>query len=330
MHREQSRAHLVVLRRLRQCAASCRLALWLVIATATALGMAAPLSAAVTANAMIETVVVKLRNDIDPERATGLTQEEWNTLYGALQVPFSHTGITRDGAYRLDLLNPLPMDAARAALNRARLLPQVLYASIVPPSRVSPQAATSPSASTPTRRPVSRFIVKFRDAATSEAAKRNEPLATTHLDRMTARGGQPVAHERAMSGGAYVVRLFQALPDDQAEAFAASLASDPTIEYVEPDRLMQPLLAPNDPELPGTMALPEPGSDCGWRKLAAGVGSHDGLQHHRHCDHRHRRPVRASGPRRAACRWLRLHFGLAGRQRRRRARRRPVRRRAIG
>ena len=273
MHRVQCRTYLDVLRRLKQRVASCRLALWLLIATAASLSASATLSAAVIANAMIETVVVKLRNDIDPERATGLTQEEWNTLYGALQVPFSLTGITRDGAYRLDLLNPLPMDAARAALNRARLLPTVLYASIVPTFRVAPQgaAAASPSASTPTpaptRRPVSRLIVKFRDAATSDAAKRNEPLSGAHLDRLAAQGGQPVAHERSMSGGAYVVRLFQALSADQAEALAASLASDPTVEYAEPDRWMQPLLAPNDPRYPEQWHYMSPAAFAGGANL---------------------------------------------------------------
>ena len=196
---------------------------------------------------MIDSVVIKLRDGAVPDGTAGLTQDDWTRLYGALQVPFAHTGFTRDGAYQFQLLNPLPIDAARAALNRARLLPQVLYANVVPTAPAVVANAGIALKAAPIRPPVSRLIVKFRDAATSEAAKRNEPLPRTLVDRLSARGGRPVTHERAMSGGAYVVRLFQALPDDQASVLAALLASDPTIEYAEPDLRVQPQVVPNDP-----------------------------------------------------------------------------------
>jgi serine protease len=52
-----------------------------------------------------------------------------------------------------------------------------------------------------------------------------------------------------MSGGAYVFRILRALPVDQAQSLASFLETDPSIEYVEPDLLMQPVLLPNDPML---------------------------------------------------------------------------------
>ena len=215
--------------------------------------------AAVVPSPTIDSIVIRLRDDVRVDPSSGLPVNERDALYGAMQIPFSQTGLTRDGAYQLQLLNPVQIDAARAAINRVRLLPQVLYANLVAPApalggagitakaaRVATNAGVATGAA-PVRPPVSRLIVKFRDAATSEAARRNEPLASALVDRISARAGRTFAHERAMSGGAYVVRLFQALPADQAGLLAALLAADATIEYAEPDLLVQPQLVPNDP-----------------------------------------------------------------------------------
>ncbi len=228
-----------------QFAAFC---LWSLVATA-ALGASVPPSASVTSNARIDNIVIKLRGETDA--TAGLSREGWTAIYGALQVPFALTGFTRDGAYRLQLSDPLPIAAARNALNRVRMLPDVLYANMAATSSamVTIASAAAPDATNAAQaRPrLSRLIVKFRDAATSEASRRNEPLSRARLDQLTARGGHALAHERAMSGGAYVVRLLQAVPEDQAEALAATLETDPEVEYAEPDRLMHPLLVPNDP-----------------------------------------------------------------------------------
>ena len=200
------------------------------------------------ASPTIDTVVVKLRDDAEFNAAAGLSAGARARLDAALRTPFTHAGYTRDGALQLQLVQPLTLDAARAAINRARLLPEVLYANVVPPASAAAVADAAAAGQAAARqRSVDRLIVKFRDAVRSSAASRNEGLVATDLDDLSALAGQPVANERAMSGGAYVVRLFQALPLDQARALARHLAASSDIEYVEPDLLKQPLRVPNDP-----------------------------------------------------------------------------------
>ena len=57
---------------------------------------------------------------------------------------------------------PVALDAARAAVNRARFLPQVVYANLDDPGGYTthPAEAQAVLAQQP---PVSRMIVKFRD-----------------------------------------------------------------------------------------------------------------------------------------------------------------------
>jgi hypothetical protein len=71
------------------------------------------------------------------------------------------------------------------------------------------ELAFLPLAMLPSR--VTRLIVKYRDPAESRSATHNEPPSVSALDRISTFAGQPVVPERAMSGGAYVVRLFQSL-----------------------------------------------------------------------------------------------------------------------
>ncbi len=207
--------------------------------------VAAPGGATVPST-MIESIVVKLHDDVAFDATAGLSAVDRAMLDAAMGAPYSHIGYTRDGALQLRLLQPLTLDMARAAVNRVRLLPQVLYTNVVP---AAPSAAGTANAqkSASQHPPVHRMIVKFRDAATVAAASRAEPLPSIESARLSALAGQPVAHERAMSGGAYVVRLFQALSVDQVRSLANYLATDPAIDYAEPDLLMQPLLMPNDP-----------------------------------------------------------------------------------
>ena len=220
----------------------------LLILLALALGLASPAAPALAAQPAIDSIVIKLRDGALVDPAGGLTNDEHAALFTEVQTPFSHVGYTRDGALQLRLLNSPPLDAARAAVNRVRLLPQVLYANVVPPAPAASTNAKSAQTTPPVQPPVRRLIVKFRDAATSTAAQRNEVLPRAQVDRLSALASQPLVHERAMSGSAFVVRLFQALPVDQARLVAAHMATDPAIEYAEPDLLMHPLaVPPTDP-----------------------------------------------------------------------------------
>ena len=49
-----------------------------------------------------------------------------------------------------------------------------------------------------------------------------------------------------MNGDASLVALDAPIPLSDAKTLAARLASDPTIEYAEPDLVLRPFLAPND------------------------------------------------------------------------------------
>ena len=142
-----------------------------------AVGLGLVSAAAVAAGPAIDSIVIKLRDSAVADPAGGLTNDEQAALFAKVQTPFAHVGYTRDGALQLQLLNPLPLDAARAAVNRVRMLPQVLYANVVPPSPAATTNAASAGTTSPMQHPVRRLIVKFRDAATSVAAQRNEVLA---------------------------------------------------------------------------------------------------------------------------------------------------------
>jgi serine protease len=129
-------------------------------------------------------------------------------------------------------------------------LPEVLYANLVPTARATGTSAADLNAAGPSRRPSPRLIVKFRDPDHFRAAKRNEPLSRTLLDRLSARGGRPVAYERTMSGGAYVVRLLQVAARGRGTALVACLRATRRLNIVEPDIWVQPQLAPNDLRYP--------------------------------------------------------------------------------
>jgi serine protease len=86
-----------------------------------------------------------------------------------------------------------------------------------------------------------RFIVKFKDSTTKAAVSDTQRVA-----RLATNSGVALQHLRPMALGANVVVLDHEVSIDEAEAIAARLASDPDIEFAEPDRLRKPLLHPND------------------------------------------------------------------------------------
>ena len=96
-----------------------------------ALGLASLAGPAHASEPMIDSIVIKFRDGALVDPAGGLTDDEQAALLDEIQTPFSHVGYTPDGALRLQLSTALPLDAARAAVNRVRMLPQVLYANVV-------------------------------------------------------------------------------------------------------------------------------------------------------------------------------------------------------
>src|SRR4029450_1745381 len=117
-----------VIRSSRDLSASTVLSMFMVFVVA--IGLVSPAVLAYAAEPIIDSIVVKFRDGAIVDPTGGLTADEQAELFDEIQTPFSHVGYTRDGALRLRLLNPLPLDAARAVVNRVRMLPQVLYVNI--------------------------------------------------------------------------------------------------------------------------------------------------------------------------------------------------------
>ncbi|MEO8346092.1 MAG: S8 family serine peptidase [Betaproteobacteria bacterium] len=217
------------------------------------------------AGPLVQSVVIKFRDAVVAADAQRLPAETTAMIEGALGTPVSELERTRDGAFVLRLGQSLSLDDARAAINRARNLGDVLYASIAPSALPDPLTIMAKLART--QPPVTRLMVKFRDSALTRASAQNQSLAAPQLDRLSQLAGQPIAHERAMGGGAYVVRLMQALPADQAYSLAKYLETDPSVEFADPDLRMFPTLVPNDPQYANQWHYMSPPGEIGGANL---------------------------------------------------------------
>ena len=104
-----------------------------------------------------------------------------------------------------------------------------------------------------------QFIVKYRAGAPErqDAAARARGLDAAARSlagapgALRSTGGQPgaprITHQRRLPVDADVIRVDRKLDRVDAETLMRQLAADPNVEYVEVDRIMQPLLTPNDP-----------------------------------------------------------------------------------
>ena len=268
------------------------------LALLVAVAMATP----VNASEAIQSVIVKFRDDALPPQASTLPADLQSTLLLSLGTQFAVTGQTRDGAFQLTLTTPMSFVDARAAINRVREFRSVIYANVV--DGVPTLNARNSEAAT-ARPPVSQMVIKYRDAAITEAALRNEPPPSSNVERAATLAGQPVAPVRGMTGGAYVLRLFQPLPDAEAESLARYLESDPGsgIRGAGPHQ-DHPARAERH------MLRVRRGGGLQWRlsvgpvrggrgrQPAGGLGHHDRVsQHRRRCaGHRHPGPSRSRRP----------------------------------
>lgn len=153
---------------------------------AVALAMATQGVAAQAASQVVESIIVRLHADTPADR---------EALAAALGTAVAVSGSTRDGALQLTLQQPLTLTAARAAVNRARLLPQVVYANVAGASvaaaaredvSVAAKVGTAALANHP---PVTRLIVKYRDPAKTNAATNNEQLTAAAAGQLASFAG---------------------------------------------------------------------------------------------------------------------------------------------
>ncbi len=182
-------------------------------------------------------ITVKLNERALPPGASALPPEMHTAVEAAFGAALTPGGRTRDGAFILTLPAPLDTPSLRAALNRVRLDPAVLYAS---PLRAAAAPAT-------TGRPTDRMIVKYRDAGAASRGQADVPPDAARMTRLSAAAGAPVGWVRRSADGADVLQLLARLPIAQAEAVAAQIALDPDVEYAQPDYIRTAQLVPSDP-----------------------------------------------------------------------------------
>jgi serine protease len=77
--------------------------------------------------------------------------------------------------------------------------------------------------------------------------QRGQASAASALSDTQARYGISMRSMRTIATGAEVIRLDRNLSRAELDDLIATLAKDPAVEYVEEDKLLQPLLTPNDP-----------------------------------------------------------------------------------
>ncbi|WP_321963977.1 S8 family serine peptidase [Paraburkholderia sp. J7] len=92
-----------------------------------------------------------------------------------------------------------------------------------------------------------RFIVKYKDGSTE---RKDSNAIQTKLNRLASAFPAKGRHLRRMGIGADVVTSERKLTAAEARAFMRAIASDPNVEYVEPDVEMYAVSAPNDPLYP--------------------------------------------------------------------------------
>ncbi|MFQ6021866.1 MAG: S8 family peptidase [Acidiferrobacterales bacterium] len=97
-----------------------------------------------------------------------------------------------------------------------------------------------------------RVIVKFKPATvvSPTGAEISQPLALSarraQITSMSARLGFRLKHRRTLATGAEVIELDSWKPYSEVGRISNELASDPMVEYAEPDRMMYPQFTPND------------------------------------------------------------------------------------
>ncbi|MFN8596649.1 MAG: S8 family serine peptidase [Anaerolineae bacterium] len=91
---------------------------------------------------------------------------------------------------------------------------------------------------------IDQIIVKYRATSAAHSLLKSSPEA--ELKRLSEAAATTLAYVREMSGDAHVVRLAQRQTVAEVAQVADRLAALPEIEYAVPDRVLHPLLTPND------------------------------------------------------------------------------------
>ena len=117
-----------------------------------------------------------------------------------------------------------------------------------------------------------RLIVKYRDGSTNVMSPRSRNAVTVAGNRQ----GVQVSAFRRMHNGSQVMQISRRMNRDELSTLIQSMRSgDSSIEYVEPDRILQPMYLPNDALYPQQWSLSDAtggiSAQGAWDK-AAGTG----------------------------------------------------------
>ena len=102
-------------------------------------------------------------------------------------------------------------------------------------------------------RPVEGFIVAYKSGSPGKAADFQH-----RLDRAVGALGKKslsIKHARSVSTGAELVETSRPLDVAEATTLMQHIATDPNVEYVEPNSIFHPALTPNDPSYPSQWGL---------------------------------------------------------------------------
>lgn len=138
---------------------------------------------------------------------------------------------------------------SRMSGNKVPLRSTILAAAIAVACSFSAGAVDGKTGAGAAPQQFDRFIVKYREgsAPSGDAAALSASLANASR-AVPAVAGRAVGMEqlRRLAVGADVVRTDRKLDRVEADVLMQQIAADPAVEYVEIDKLNQPLLTPND------------------------------------------------------------------------------------
>ena len=186
--------------------------------------------------AIIVLLQQQAHRDADLRRAP-LTQKQFESLKKIAGVDLAPDTINRDGSHRLLLPDAsVPGDV----LQRLREDPMVLYADREPP-------AVHDDPTTAGTQTLDRLVILFRDPQLRDLSDLGGEFPAIRKSELIHRAGIPLYIERPMSGGAWVLRLFQRMPVASVQAIAQRLAADDSVSWVVPAVRGRFQTIPNDP-----------------------------------------------------------------------------------
>jgi serine protease len=110
--------------------------------------------------------------------------------------------------------------------------------------QVTDPAYTSAAANFSISSRTDRLIIKFRQSTNKNKLPAQMANMAYMLESLS---GATSTHVRKTFSGAQIVQLNQKISIADIQAITDQIEQDETIEYVEPDLIMHPLLTPNDP-----------------------------------------------------------------------------------